>query len=139
MLDIERENEVKRLQDNLLTLRTVAGWNADIFANKIDVSRQYYSELENATRKLTYSMYLAILYIYEKEGQSNKELLTVLNTCLDKEKMTEKKCQDLFKYISSERKKKTTSEDANKKLLEIFGTTAAIGIVGIIVKSLIKR
>ena len=133
------KEDIERLQENLVTLRTVAGWNAEQFASSVGVSRQYYSELENNSRKLTQSLYLAMLYIFNEEGKNNKELSDVMKNCLNKEVLSNENCRELSKYISDERKRKTNEIDAKKKILGIVGATAAVSIVGIIVKALIKK
>ena len=133
------KEDIERLQENLVTLRTVAGWNAEEFANSVGVSRQYYSELENNSRKLTQSLYLAMLYIFNEEGKNNKELSDVMKNCLNKEVLTNESCRELSKYISDERKRKTNETEAKKKIYGIIGATAAVSIVGIIVKAIIKK
>ncbi|MCQ2773024.1 MAG: helix-turn-helix transcriptional regulator [Bacilli bacterium] len=127
-----------KLQESLVTLRSIAGWNAEEFASLIGVSRQYYSELENHTRNLTQSMTLAILYVYEKEGKKNNDLNNVLKAILDEDGLTKEQCKSLSNYIASERKKKTTELNANRAVFAIIGATAA-SLVGIIVKSITKK
>lgn len=132
------EIEKNKLQDSLVTLRTIVGWNAQEFASLIGVSRQYYSELENKSRKLTQSMTLAILYVYEKVGKNNSDLNNVLKAILQEDGLTTEQCRSLSNYISSERKKKTTELNANRAVFAIIGATAA-SLVGIITKSIIKK
>lgn len=132
--DIDRN----KIQDSLVTLRSIAGWDAQKFASLIGVSRQYYSELENQSRKLTQSMTLAILYVYEKEAKKNNDLGNVLKAILDENGLTSEQCKSLSNYISSERKKKTAELNANRAIFAIIGATAA-GLVGIITKAIIKK
>ena len=138
-MDAPKKEKIIRFQKNLLTLRTVANWKAEEFSKLIGVTRQYYSELENRNKVLTPSLYLACLYVFKAESETNEELRQVLNVCLDETAMSEKNCQELSNYISSERKKKTSEVDVKKKVTNIVGATLAVSIIGIIVKSIIKK
>lgn len=132
--------KIERLQKNLLLLRTIAGWKADEFAEKIGVSRQYYSELENGSnnRKLTKSVYLAIRYIYEHE--QNEDVQQVLKNCIDDNIVNIDQCKKISSIISSERKRKTNEDDLKKQIYKALGVSSVIGLLGtIIVKALIKK
>ncbi len=43
----ERRKQIKRLQDNLSSIRKIAGWSAEVFGEKLGVTKQTISNLEN--------------------------------------------------------------------------------------------
>lgn len=128
-----------RLQDALVTIRTVGGWNAQEFAELIGVSRQYYSELENHSRDFTQSLYLATRFILEKAAEENKELKEVLKVCMDDSLITNEQVQTISKFVAAERKKKSDESSVKEVIYSIVGAAAAVSAVGIIIKAITKK
>jgi transcriptional regulator with XRE-family HTH domain len=58
---------VKCLQKYLSLIRTSAGWSATELGEKLDVSRQMISNLENGRNKMTMMQYLAIRQVLAEE------------------------------------------------------------------------
>lgn len=112
------EYQIKRLQDNLLSIRKIAGWTAEELGDRIGVTKQTISNLENGKAKLTQTQYIAIRAVLEYEMLTNKEnvvLPQVMKILLDNENdgvIDEKKEADM------------------KAAIETVAATAAGGIVG---------
>lgn len=60
------EAKVERLQSHLALLRTCAGWSAASLGERLGVTRQMVSNIENG-RKLTRMQYLAIRRVFDEE------------------------------------------------------------------------
>ena len=65
--------KVKRLQKYLSVIRTSAGWSASELGEKLDVSRQMISNLENGHNKMTMMQYLAIRQVLAEEIEQSSE------------------------------------------------------------------
>jgi transcriptional regulator with XRE-family HTH domain len=69
----ERETQIKKLQQNLSSIRKIAGWTAEIFGDKIGVTKQTISNLENRKTPMNFTQYIAIRSILDYEIANNKE------------------------------------------------------------------
>ena len=58
----EKNIMISRLVDELPVLRTKMGVSQDELANMIGISRQTYSSLETRKRKMTWSIFLSLLF-----------------------------------------------------------------------------
>lgn len=67
------EQQIKRLQANLLSIRKIASWTAQDLGDRIGVTKQTISNLETGKAKLTQTQYIAIRAVLEYEIQTNKE------------------------------------------------------------------
>ena len=70
------ENEIKQkkiqlLQQNIRSIRQIAGWTAERLGKEIGVTKQTISDLENSKRPMTLTQYLAIRSILNDEIESN--------------------------------------------------------------------
>lgn len=72
-VDIKREKQVDNLQSNLSAIRKVAGWTAEQLGDKIGVTKQTISNLENNRTKMTITQYIAIRSILDYEISNNQE------------------------------------------------------------------
>lgn len=80
--------QIVRLQKNLSSIRKIAGWTAEQLGEKIGVTKQTISNLENEKTPMTLTQYIAIRAIIDYEIQANKEnvvLPKVVEILLDKE------------------------------------------------------
>lgn len=75
----ERQLQINRLQQNLSSIRKIAGWSAETLGNKIGVTKQTISNLENKKTPMTFTQYIAIRAVLDAEVEGNKE-----NTVLPK-------------------------------------------------------
>jgi transcriptional regulator with XRE-family HTH domain len=69
----ERALQIKRLQQNLSSIRKIAGWTAETLGDKIGVTKQTISNLENAKSPMTFTQYIAIRTALDFEIENNKE------------------------------------------------------------------
>ncbi|MEL7658957.1 MAG: helix-turn-helix transcriptional regulator, partial [Bacillota bacterium] len=84
----ERNKQIKRLQQNLSSIRKIAGWTAEVLGEKIGVSKQTISNIENNKSTMNFSQYIAIRSIFDAEIANNKEnelLPKVIAILLDSE------------------------------------------------------
>jgi transcriptional regulator with XRE-family HTH domain len=83
----KREKQIKILQQNLLSIRKIAGWTAEQLGDKIGVTKQTISNLENGRTEMNFTQYIAIRSILDHEIETNKEnevLPQVITILLDK-------------------------------------------------------
>lgn len=83
-----KEQQIKRLQENLLSIRKIAGWIAEELGNRIGVTKQTISNMENGKAKLTQTQYIAVSSVLDYEMKINKEnavLPQVISILLDNE------------------------------------------------------
>lgn len=66
------ENDIKKLQVNLSTIRKIAGWTAQDIGKKIGVTKQTISNLENQKTEMTLTQYIAIRTVIDYEIENNK-------------------------------------------------------------------
>lgn len=69
----EREIQIKRLQQNLSPIRKIAGWTAEVLGDKIGVTKQTISNLENKKTPMNFTQYIAIRSVLDYEIANNKE------------------------------------------------------------------
>ena len=99
---------ISLLQENLSVIRKVAGWTTEDMGNRIGVTKQTISNIENKKTKLTLTQYIAIRAVLDYEIQSNHEnvaLAQVVDVLLNKDgefsDEEEKKITDAVEIISS--------------------------------------
>lgn len=83
----QREKQVTNLQNNLSAIRKIAGWTAEQLGEKIGVTKQTISNLENNRSNMTLTQYIAIRAIIDYEIKNNKDnvvLPQVVEILLDK-------------------------------------------------------
>ncbi len=69
----EREIQIKKLQQNLSPIRKIAGWTAEVLGDKIGVTKQTISNLENKKTSMNFTQYIAIRSVLDYEIANNKE------------------------------------------------------------------
>ena len=65
-----REAKVKRLQQNLASIRKIARWTAAELGDEIGVTKQTISNLENEKTPMNYTQYLAIRAVLSREEEN---------------------------------------------------------------------
>lgn len=102
------ERAISLLQQNLSVIRKVAGWTTEDLGNRIGVTKQTISNIENKKTKLTLTQYIAIRAVLDYEIQSspdNVALAQVVDILLNKDgefsDEEEKKISDAVEIISS--------------------------------------
>lgn len=83
----EREKKIALLQQNLSSIRKIAGWTTGQLGEKIDVSKQTISNLENNKSPMNFTQYIAIRSILdcEIENTENEVLAKVVDILLDRD------------------------------------------------------
>lgn len=82
----ERQLQINRLQQNLSSIRKIAGWSTETLGNKIGVTKQTISNLENKKTPMTFTQYIAIRAVLDAEIETNKDneaLPKVISILLD--------------------------------------------------------
>lgn len=69
----EKTYLITLLQENLQAIRKIAGWTIDDLGEKIGVSKQTISNLENSNTKMSLVQYIAIRVILDYETQRHPE------------------------------------------------------------------
>lgn len=135
---------VHRLQTHLALIRNCAGWSAALLGEKLDVSRQMVSNLENGRNNMTQMQYLAIRKVLDDEMACCPEetvmLRDVLNVLVDEPEMYSSK--DRNKALSDANllspaivAKKSTRKNASMAWTAAFAGVA-IAAIGIGVKAI---
>lgn len=75
MLDkaTEREIQIEKLQRNLSAIRKIAGWTSEVLGEKIGVTKQTISNLENRKTPMNFTQYIAIRSVLDFEIKNNNE------------------------------------------------------------------
>ena len=84
-MDTSDEARIRRMQENLATIRKVAGWSAQQLADEIGVTRQTISNLERGKTPLTKTQYIALRYVLNIEiaASENQALAKVITALVD--------------------------------------------------------
>lgn len=69
----DRERSIRRLQQNLSSIRKIAGWTTEVLGDKIGVTKQTISNLENRKTQMSFTQYIAIRSVLDYEIEKNKE------------------------------------------------------------------
>lgn len=69
----ERNEQIRRLQQNLVSIRKIAGWTAEVLGHKIGVTKQTISNLENDKSTMNFTQYIAIRSILDVEIANNPQ------------------------------------------------------------------
>ncbi|MEK3865853.1 helix-turn-helix transcriptional regulator [Paenibacillus sp. FSL H7-0716] len=112
----EQNTQIACLQKNLSAIRKIAGWTSEQLGERIGVTKQTISNLENAKTPMTLTQYIAIRSIIDFEMQTNKEntvLPQVVDVLLNREE----------EYTDEEREKISES-------VRTIAATASGGIGG---------
>lgn len=96
--------EIEKLQDNLPSLRKLAGWTAEDLGDKVGVTKQTISNLETGRTKMSKIQYIAIRAVLDYEAQSNQNLASALHLVLDDRDATKaehKENEDKVKTVAA--------------------------------------
>lgn len=70
---VDREKQISLLQQNLSSIRKIAGWTSEELGDKIGVTKQTISNLENNKTPMNFTQYIAIRAILDCEIEENEE------------------------------------------------------------------
>ena len=74
----ERAIQITRLQENLSSLRKIAGWTAEDLGEMLGVSKQNISNLENIRVYLSQAQYIAIRHLLDYQAEVDPQNTTLL-------------------------------------------------------------
>jgi len=83
----KKQKQIQMLQQNLCSIRKIAGWTAEQLGEKIGVTKQTISNLENSKTPMSLTQYIAIRSILDYEIASkpdNTVLPQVIDILVDK-------------------------------------------------------
>ena len=101
---MSREQKINRLQQNLLAIRKIAGWTSEQLGEKIGVTKQTISNLENGKTSMNFTQYIAIRSIldYEIETNSANEVLPkVVTVLLDSDEDVYEKYRETINIVAA--------------------------------------
>ena len=112
----QKAAQITCLQKNLSAIRKIAGWTSEQLGEKIGVTKQTISNLENEKTQMTLTQYIALWSIIDFEIQTNKENLVL-------PQVVEVLLNNYEEYTEEEREKVT-------KNVKTIAATASGGITG---------
>ena len=128
-MSIRQRIQIARLQNNLFALRRIAGWTMEELGDRIGVTKQTISNLENPNKKstMTLTQYLAIRSVLDYEAaqrleKDNTDILLllairkVLDEDLDEDALAE--AEDDVALVASAVAGGTSSEKVQKLATE---------------------
>lgn len=68
-----RLKQINLLQENLQTIRRLAGWTVEELGDRIGVTKQTISNLENRKTKMSFTQYIALRSVFDCEIQENSD------------------------------------------------------------------
>jgi hypothetical protein len=121
-MDKYSDKDITKLQNNLLLIRNAGGWTAEEFGDKLGVTKQTISNLENKKTEMTKIQYIAIRAVldYEMEQNPNNELLrSAINLAFHSDEVSEEDQKKIQALVSG----------AQKTGLDNAAVIAAVGIL----------
>ena len=109
---------VARLQDNLYTIRQLAGWSAEEMGVLLDITRQTVYNLERGRPRMSWAQYLAIRKIIDLEIERQPDNLVLpkaVNVLLDDEELPESELTELQEALKTIAKG-MVSRSVNRKI-----------------------
>lgn len=103
MSEVSIDKEIAIMQTHLKELRKLAGWTSEELGNKLGMSKQAISALENGSTKLNQLHYLALIHLFEtecKENPKNEALIKVMELLFNDPDYYEAHKDDIDKNIS---------------------------------------
>lgn len=133
----EQKKKRDRLQENLYSIRQLAGWKADAMAKDLDLTKQTIYNLERGKPKMSWVQYLAIRTLIEKkimEQPKNEVLRNSVTVLVDCDELPEEKYDELQKSLKTITKGMSRTSDRNIALKLAAQTIGAVA-VGILTKN----
>lgn len=132
---------VARLQDNLYTIRQLAGWSAEEMGVLLDITRQTVYNLERGRPKMSWAQYLAIRKIIDLEIERQPDNLVLpkaVTVLLDDEELPGSELTELQEALKTIAKG-MVSRSVNRKIaLKLAMQTVDAATAGITAGTLAK-
>lgn len=71
----EKERLIRCLAKHIRTMRTSCGWSQETLASMIGVTRQTILAVENGKRNMTWTMFLALSFLFLSNQNTRKEFI----------------------------------------------------------------
>lgn len=138
----KKQKQMKLLQQNLRSIRQIAGWTAEQLGERIGVTKQTIGDLENKKRPMNLTQYLAIRSILNEEISTNPEnanvLQQVIEILVDKGAELEEEnyieIKDTVDTVAASASKGKKGAQLSKLLITLLaspGTVSALATLGI--------
>lgn len=133
-MNSKQQNIVSRMQDNLYTIRQLAGWSAEELAERLDVTKQTVYNLERGKPKMSWVQYLALTKLIEIEIEAqpdNKALQQAVVVLLNNKDLPEEEYYELqqsLKTIAKGMTKSSNRDIALKLALQTIAPVIAGGV-----------
>lgn len=72
MSESEKQELISRFVDELPVLRIKLGMSQDELSSIVGISRQTYSSMETKRRKMSWSVYLALVLVFDNNEQTHE-------------------------------------------------------------------
>jgi len=130
-----KTKQLELLQENLQTIRKLAGWSIDDLGERIGVTKQTISNIENKRTTITLTQYIAIRSVLDYEMQEHPEnevLSKSIALLLDEEENMNKdeysKIKESIETIAA-----ATAGGAEKKALSnMFNAVVGSSVMGLV-------
>lgn len=138
--------EIERFDEIFPLVRKAVGWSAEEFGDKIGVTRQTISNLENKRIKVSKTTYIAMRFVLDEEMENHPDETEMLKVVLDSfvdnpEKYTDEQREEIRKkteLLSSAIKTKTiTRKEANNEWKVLLALSIMGGSVMGIISSIV--
>ena len=138
--------EIERFDEIFPLVRKAVGWSAEEFGDKIGVTRQTISNLENKRIKVSKTTYIAMRFVLDEEMENHPDETEMLKVVLDSfvdnpEKYTDEQREEIRKkteLLSSAIKTKTiTRKEANNEWKALLALSIMGGSVMGIISSIV--
>jgi DNA-binding XRE family transcriptional regulator len=139
-----KENQIHILQKHLSSIRKIAGWTLEELGDKIGVTKQTISNLENNKTKMSLTQYIAIITIinHEIENNENEVLAKVVDILLNRnEEFTDDELKEIdenVKTIAATASGGITGSSLNSLTMNLLGPKL-IGPMPVIGGKLLKK
>lgn len=115
--ELNREIYIKRLQNSIKALRSVAGWSAQELSDMLGVTKQTMSNLENGKTPMSKIQSIAITALFEAEAAKNSNLKILMESMLDVNRLNKDDLNEILEEIERDKKGKVILQD-NKNIIK---------------------
>ncbi len=127
------DNQIRYLQENLCSIRKIAGWTAEQLGTKIGVTKQTISNLETGKSSMTKTQYIAIRTVLDYEvdkSSDNTVLAQVISMLVDNgEELDEKNYNEIKDAVETTAASATTGKKGdvlNKTFLSLLSNPVIV-------------
>lgn len=130
----DKAYQIELLQENLQTIRKIAGWTIEELGDKIGVTKQTISNLENMKTKMSLTQYIAIRTILDYESHEHPEndiLPKAINLLLDEGRNLSKEEYSKIKSSIDTVAAAASGGAESSVLSSLFSTVVGTAVIGV--------